>query len=77
MKVKFVIFRKELIALFPKKQFNHWNKQSCMSYARIGQHSEASKRLMKCKKASKEEYSNLLQELVSIGYDNLIVMNEK
>lgn len=76
-KVKFVIFQNELVAMFPDDQFNHWNTKTCNSYQTIGQHGEASKSLMRCKSATKDQYNDLLKELVSIGYDDLKVMNKK
>ena len=74
MRVKFVIFKKELVALFPSEKEN----DNCiLSYQHVGQHGAASYSLMRCKKATKEEYVSLLQELKNIGYDDLIIMNEK
>jgi hypothetical protein len=76
-RVKFVIFQDELIAIFPDEQFNHWDTKTCMCYARIGQHSEISKSRIRCKAATKEEYTDLLKELVAIGYDDLKIMNKR
>jgi len=76
-KVKFVIFQNELVAMFPKEQFNHWDTSTCMSYSHIGQHGEASKSLMRCKAATKEQYEPLLKELIRIGYDDLKIMNKQ
>ena len=71
-----VIFRKfsngEIIALFPYiVGFNHFH---CMSYVHIGQHSEATLKLInETKLASKEEYIDLFNELTnSVGYNLLI-----
>lgn len=76
-RVKFVIFQNELVAIFPDDQFNHWDTKTCISYARVGQHSQASKSLLRCKAATKEQYNDLLKELVAIGYDDLKIMNRK
>jgi len=73
-KVKFVIFKKELVALFPKENATTYD-DSIMSYAKIGQHGSASKGLMRCKKATKEQYIPLYLELLAIGYDDLLIMN--
>lgn len=75
-KVKFVIFQGELVAIFPDEQFNHLNTKTCVSYQTIGQHSECSKSLLRCKAAIKEQYSDLLKELVRIGYDDLKIINK-
>ena len=76
-RVKFVIFQDELLAIFPDEQFNHWNTKTCMSYQTIGQHGECGKSLLRCKTATKEQYSDLLKKLVAIGYDDLKVMNKE
>jgi hypothetical protein len=76
-RVKFVIFQKELLAIFPDEQFNHWNKDTVTCYQTVGQHGEASKSLLRCKAATKDQYSDLLKELVAIGYDDLKVMNKE
>lgn len=74
--VTFKIFEGELIALFPNELFNEnvYGKTMIWSYQRVGQHGAASSKLLKCKKATPEEYSNLKKELVSIGYDDLEVL---
>lgn len=67
-----VIFRKfsdgEVIALFPYEVCFRYG--SCMSYMHIGQHSEASLNGLTAdnKLATKDEYQDLYQELISIGY---------
>lgn len=75
-KVKFYKEKEDILAVFPEEiadgQFN------LLCYAHIGQHSAASKEYLKGKKlATKEEYTPLLQELQSQGYDDLRVMNKK
>lgn len=64
--VKFVIFKGELIALFPKIPENNGR---ILSYQRIGQHGPADKSLLRCKKATPEQYNPLKKELESIGYN--------
>ena len=68
-----VIFRKwqdngQIIAFFPDQV----NGQFIGSYMHIGQHSDA---MYPCATvpATPEEYAPLLKELVSIGYDDLVI----
>ena len=75
-----VIFRKwrnklgGIIALFPEIPSTP-EGYYCMSYEHIGQHGSATPRLMDCTiPATKEEYSELQNELVRIGYDDLVVV---
>jgi len=72
-KVKFVIFKSELLALFPDL---HEENNSVSCYARLGQHGIADRSLLRYKAATKEEYADLLKELVAIGYDDLKIMNK-
>lgn len=65
-RVKFVIFQKEIIALFPD---HVTGKNLIDSYQHIGQHGSASKSLLRCKRATKGQYENLYQELIEIGYN--------
>jgi sucrose-6-phosphate hydrolase SacC (GH32 family) len=69
VRVKFRIWRNELIALFPDN-FVDSNHIYCTSHQRIGQHSEANyKEIMKhSRPATKAEYAELKQELLAIGY---------
>lgn len=67
-RVKFVVHEGEILALFPDFPWNHYNN-NITCYARLGQHGQASKSLMKCKRAKPEEYYSLLIELRSI-YEN-------
>lgn len=68
LKVKFVVHKGEVLALFPTEKATHYD-DSIGCYARLGQHSGASKSLMRCKRAKPEQYFNLLRELRSI-YEN-------
>lgn len=69
-----VIFRKykdgDIIALFPKR-----GDYMCESYMHIGQHSMADypQVIKTTKPANESEYKELYDELVSIGYDDLVV----
>jgi hypothetical protein len=58
----------DVIALFPQ---DHQDRRAGMinSYQHLGQHGEASRRLIKeLRRASPAEYAPLLTELESIGY---------
>lgn len=72
-----VIFRKwkdsgNIIAFFPDT-VNDCNYSFIMSYEHLGQHGEADYNglLPLTKRATRVEYYPLLQELQSIGYDDL------
>lgn len=74
-----VIFRKfkdegDIIALFPQELGDNDYYSTCLSYQHLGQHGSASIALM-CDTvpAIEEEYRNLLDELKSIGYDDLLI----
>ena len=73
-----VVFRKyktgEIIALFPTISAGVYD-QSVQSYIHFGQHGEANYNFVisKTKLATPEEYKELLDELVEIGYINLKV----
>jgi len=72
-----VLFRKfkdgNVIALFPTILCNT-NVSTCLSYMHIGQHGNASVNLIyETKLAKPDEYKSLLDELISIGYDDLKV----
>lgn len=74
-KVKFIILKGEVVALFPETKNMHY--PLIMSYAHIGQHSEASPGLMRCRFAPKKDYKALEKELTQlIGYE-LEVLNER
>jgi len=69
--VIFRIINKELLAIFPTLPANRGNM---VVYAHIGQHGEASiEYIQSGRPALPEEYDDLLQELVSMGYDDLKV----
>jgi len=70
-----VIFRKfpegDIIAMFPTFP-GDYNQNTCCSYIRIGGYSSATIDLIYATKpAIEQEYKNLLEELVNIGYDDL------
>jgi hypothetical protein len=76
-----VIFRKwpkkeggDVIALFPTLVGN-MDPYTCTSYMQIGQHSSADPQevVWATKPAKPAEYADLLEELKSIGYDDLVV----
>ena len=63
IRVKFVWFQGELTALFPDDKETNGN---ITCYAHIGQHGTAAPSLMKCDRATKAEYKDLLWELTQI-----------
>lgn len=72
-----VIFRKdktgkEIVAFFPTIPGSH-EPDTCSSYATIGQHSSATRRYYTnfTYPALPDEYKDLLEEMISIGYDDL------
>jgi hypothetical protein len=70
-----VIFRKfkegDIIAMFPTFP-GDMNPNTCSSYQHLGQHGAATIDLIYgTKPATEQEYKDLLEELVSIGYDDL------
>ena len=73
-----VIFRKwsngNIIALFPEIPADI-DKKFCQSYEHVGQHGGADYQhvIRSTKAATVDEYSELLQELEQIGYDDLII----
>lgn len=74
----FVVYRKfdgEIIALFPAITATY-NPDDCQSYQHIGQHGAATfgPVMRNSKPASQEEYQLLHNELVVIGYENLVVL---
>lgn len=71
-----VIFRKEkggsIFAFFPYEIADYNKNMTC--YAHIGQHSAMNPDyILSTKPATPEEYKDLFQELVSIGYDLKII----
>lgn len=77
-----VIFRKyrdgQIIALFPDETWNR-HDGSITSYMHIGQHGAADYAdvITDTCPVNEDEYRELLQELVSIGYCNLRVIQRK
>jgi len=76
-----VIFRKwpkkeggDVIALFPTLVGN-MDPYTCMSYMQLGQHSSADPQevVQATEPAKPAEYADLLAELKSVGYDDLVV----
>ncbi len=79
-KVKFYKELGGVLAVFPndKATFNGYRNDNIVCYSHVGQHSECHKDYLKGKKlATYEEYKDLLSELISIGYDDLAVMNKE
>lgn len=84
MKTKVLFLNDEdyenVFAYFPEEQYHnvdHPDYDNIMTcYDHIGQHSACSKGYAKdCEKATKEQYINLYDELILIGYD-LEVLNK-
>jgi len=76
-KVKFLFNEREkdLYAFFPEEDFDVEGKYK-MSYSHIGQHTACDPKYTKqSRQATKEEYTPLLEELKSIGY-NLEILNK-
>lgn len=62
----------EVIAVFPAIAGDMNPYRTCQGYAHIGQHTSISVDVMQwTRRAKPEEYKDLLDELVSIGYDDL------
>ena len=75
MKVQFHIEpeTKTVMAYFPDLPHNG---ELRTSYAHIGQHSACHPDYIKdCKRAKPKQYADLLEELKSIGYEDLEVIN--
>jgi hypothetical protein len=78
-KVKFIQdAENNLTAYFPQLNYNKMlygnNMKTC--YAHVGQHSGCSKEYVKqCTPATFDQYQNLLEELISIGY-SVTVLNK-
>lgn len=66
VRVKFVMFQSEVLALFP--DFSEYEKDMITCYAHIGQHSNAHKSLLRRKSLSEPQYRDLKRELEMIGY---------
>ena len=69
----------EVFAYFPDNFYNkqlHPDLRDC--YSHIGQHSACHVDYAAgCKEANYNQYQDLLKELVSIGYENLIIKNSQ
>jgi len=80
MKVKFVFTQDEVTAVFVdnKRKCGVYNKKQAVyieCYAHIGQHSECSEEWFNEQQpATPEQYAPLLEELKSIGYNDLTVL---
>lgn len=71
--VVFRMMQGECIALFPGFE----NGKYIQSYMHVGQHSDACPELInELKPATKKQYSDLLNELIQLGYTNLKVYNK-
>ena len=71
-KVIFKILEGQVIAFMPALIGDNDYFNTCESYMHIGQHSSADVELCsRLKPASLEQYTPLLNELVSIGYDDI------
>ncbi|MEX0596147.1 MAG: hypothetical protein WD512_06565 [Candidatus Paceibacterota bacterium] len=77
MKVRFLLDSDtDVFAFFPEEPTGT-KKDLFMSYAHIGQHSDChSDYAENCNFATEQQYKPLLQELISIGYDDLEVQTE-
>ena len=83
-KVKFMYNKKadDLFAFFPEIiegtkaiPYQHRNQTLYLSYSHIGQHSEVCIDYVKeSKEATEQQYNDLAEELISIGY-NLTILN--
>jgi len=76
--LKDTAFNDEILAYFPQFNYNRelYGKTRKTCYSHVGQHSACHiDYAKKCVLASKEEYKDLLEELISIGY-NLKVLNK-
>ena len=81
--VKFLVNERvdkdEVFAFFPQLNYNRvlYGNNFKTSYARIGQHFACDVEYAKeSRKATKDEYSELLAELKQIGYNNLKILNK-
>lgn len=77
-KVKFLVheeYKDDLFAFFPEDVCDL--DGNFTSYAHVGQHSGCCQEYAdQSREATREEYLPLLQELESIGYDDLVILNE-
>lgn len=75
-KVKFKIFKGDVIALFIDELYNEYlyGNTQIMSYQHVGQHGAASSSLKKCRNAKPQQYNSLLKELKLLGYFDLVIV---
>lgn len=74
-----VVFLKDeegdVFAYFP---FEEWCNGTMTCYAQVGQHSACHPfYAKKCKEAKKADFQPLLNELISIGYNDLEIISKK
>lgn len=75
IEVQFRLFKGEVIAVFP---YVIESRNDVASYMHVGQHSGCSFDINNFSKpATPKQYENLLNELKSIGYDNLKVIKRR
>ena len=73
-RVKFVIFKNELVALFPDQKERD---EYIASYSLRDGHKLAHFDLMRRHRATESEYTPLLNALIAKGYADLKVINQK
>lgn len=75
--IRFVRLKGELLAVFMRssadRRFNGYNMMRAC-YAKVGQHGECYDAAAKLKRAKPQEYKELLNELKSIGYENIEII---
>lgn len=74
----------EIVAIFPEQMYNErlYGNRLLDAYVHLGQHTSIDKEFLKERESdlakvetvTEEEYKPLLDELVSIGYDNLEIV---
>lgn len=75
-----VIFRKfkegDVIALFPQFLGDNNYNSTCLSYQHLGQHGTADIGIVSdTDLCTPDEYHDLLEELIYIGYDDIVIAN--
>lgn len=86
VKITFVVFRGEVVAIFraTKLDDGKWQKElprysngirMLPCYAHVGQHGECGEFLLKYRRATNSEYADLLDEMTGIGYDVTVVQH--
>ena len=75
IEVQFRVYKGEVIAVFP---YVIESREDVMSYMHVGQHSACGWNINEFSKpATPKQYESLLNELISIGYDNLKVIKRR